>query len=331
MQKVLNQEEIDALVRRARSGEGIPIPDSPKVEPWDPRRSGQIGSEQLQALTLLHEGFARNLTHSVGAYLRVVFVATLVSAETLAFREFAQLLPEATYVASCELEPMGESGILQLDLKVAFPIIDLLLGGQGKTPTATREITEIEQQILESVAHIVCRELGTAWQAISLQVKFAKRLESAEVQRLIPPNEKVLSLSFEINMPEVQGALNLAVPSTVSNALLRDFSARLSYRRPRGSADARQRLKHRLLDCPFAVELGALDVRAPIADLAGLTPGTLLSFARRAGKPASLLVASREMFHAMPVRLGNARAAKVLDRSAAATESTADSKERSQQ
>ena len=47
------------------------------------RRAGQIGREQLQAINLLHEGFARNLTHSLGAYLRVVFTATLVSAEHL--------------------------------------------------------------------------------------------------------------------------------------------------------------------------------------------------------------------------------------------------------
>jgi flagellar motor switch protein FliM len=330
MEKVLNQEEIDAMVRLARSGGSLPIHEPPKIEPWDARRSGRIGREQLQALTVLHEGFARNLTHSLGAYLRVVFVATLVSAENLAYREFSQTLPEATYIASCRLEPMGESGILQLDLKVAFPIIDLLLGGQGKSPTATREITEIEQQILESVAHVVCRELGMAWQAISLHVSFAKHLEAAEVQRLIPPDEKVLSLSFEINMPGVQGALNLAVPATVSNALLRDFAARLSYRRPRGRADSRQRIMRRLLDCRFEVELGARDVRSPIADLAGLTPGTLLSFPRSARKPASLLVAGREMFQALPVRCGNIRAAKILEKSAAFVEDTDDIKEHTQ-
>ena len=66
---------------------------------------------------------------------------------------------------------------LQLDLKVAFPIIDLLLGGEGKGMAATREITEIEEQILDSVARIVCRELGAAWQALALEVSFEERLE----------------------------------------------------------------------------------------------------------------------------------------------------------
>ncbi len=75
MEKVLNQEEIDAMVRQARSGGAAEsaLPAQPRVELWDVRRAGQIGREQLQAITTLHEGFARNLTHALGAYLRVVF------------------------------------------------------------------------------------------------------------------------------------------------------------------------------------------------------------------------------------------------------------------
>src|SRR5215475_3263865 len=191
MEKVLNQDEIDAMVRAARSGSGeAQGPRQPHVEPWDVRRAGQIGREQLQAITLLHEGFARNLTHSLGAYLRVVYAATLVSAEHLTYREFLQRIPETTYLASCGLNPMGMTGALQLDLKVALPIIDLLLGGQGTATGAPREITEIEEQILESVASIVCRELGGAWHAISLEVKFGERLEVSQAHRLMPPEEK---------------------------------------------------------------------------------------------------------------------------------------------
>src|SRR4051812_105117 len=99
MGKVLNQEEIDAMIRAARSGgrDAATLPQPPKVEVWDAKRAGQIGREQLAAITSLHEGFARNLTHSLGAFLRVVFTTTLVSAEHLAFREFFQRIPEITY------------------------------------------------------------------------------------------------------------------------------------------------------------------------------------------------------------------------------------------
>ncbi|HEY3974068.1 MAG TPA: FliM/FliN family flagellar motor switch protein [Candidatus Sulfotelmatobacter sp.] len=314
MEKVLNQEEIDAMVRRARSGGAAEmlLPSTPQVETWDIRRAGQIGREQLQAITTLHEGFARNLTHALGAYLRVAFSASLDSAEHLTYREFLQSIPEITYLASCRLDPPGVNGALQLDLKVAFPIIDLLLGGEGKGMAATREITEIEEQVLDSVARIVCRQLGLAWQALAVEVTFEERLKVDAAARLMPAEEKTLALSFEITMPDVRGGLRIAMPAVVSNALLRKISADWSPRPPRRAADSRQRLMRRLLDCPFQAELGAKEVRVAVSALAELAPGRLLSFARSAAEPASLLIAGQEMFRALPARRGANRAARVL-------------------
>jgi flagellar motor switch protein FliM len=313
MEKVLNQEEIDAMVRAARSGAGGPLHAQPRVEPWDVRRAGQIGRDQLQAITLLHEGFARNLTNALGAYLRVIFAATLVSAEHLTYRDFLEGLPETTYLASCRLDPMGVNAVLQLDLKVAFPIIDLLLGGEGKTSALTREITDIEEQILDSVARIICRELGKAWQELALEVSFEERLDPAAARRLMPPEEKTLSLNFEVTMTEVRGGLNLALPASVSNALLRKISA--DWTQPRRSGPgSRDRLMRLLLECPFQVELGAVDVRVPVRDLSGLGLGSLLQFRRSASEPASLAVSGREMFRALPARCGRMRAARALER-----------------
>jgi flagellar motor switch protein FliM len=324
MQNELSQEQIDAMVRAARSGAKLEAGQAnaghakePRIEPWDVRRAGQIRRDQLQAITQLHEAFARNLTHSLGAYLRVVFNAALVSAEHLTYREFLERIPETTYLASCRLEPMGETGALQFDLKVAFPIIDLLLGGEGKAISSTREITDIEEQIVESVARIVCRELGSAWQAVNLEVGFDQRLDRAGAEHLLRPQDKILSLSFEIAMPEVRGGLNFAVPVSVSHALLRKISADWMERRPHGGNEWRERIQCKLLDCPFGVELSVDDLRAAMGELSQLAPGQLLPLRKSVSLPASLVVAGIDMFGAAPVRLGNARAAQVL--AAAAT------------
>jgi len=322
MQNELNQEEIDAMVRAARSGGTADASKKkePRVEPWDVRRAGQIGREQLLAITQLHEGFARSLTTALGTYLRVVFAATLVSAEHLSYREFVERIPETTYLAACKLEPMGVRGALQLDLKVAFPILDLLLGGEGKGLATPREITEIEDPIVESVARIVCRELGTAWHAVKLQVGFERRLELAEAHRLMPASEKVLSLSFEVSLLEVRGGLNLAVPVSLSHALLRKISAERSDARPRGPSAWREQLKHRLLKCSFPLALEANGLSATVGELTGMTPGTVLPLRRNALQPVSLMVAGLEMCSAVPARVANSRAAQILDMLAEASE-----------
>jgi len=306
MEKVLNQEEIDAMVKAARSGTTAAgaANTGPVVQPWDIRQAGQVGREQLRAINQLHELFARNLTHSIGAYLRIVFDCSLVSAEHLTYREFLQRIPEKTYLASCDLAPVGVMALLQLDLAIAFPIIDVLLGGEGKGSDAVRDITDIEEQVLESVVRIICRELQTSWQAISLEFNFA--------QRLMVPDEKNLCLSFEIKMSETRGTLNLAVPAVVSNALLRKISADLSCQRPRSPIEARRQIEKKLLDCSFSIELSLPHLHVPLQSLAELTPGAVLPFSRNAAAPAVLQVEEVRLCLAAPVRVNSHRAARVL-------------------
>ena len=315
VEKVLNQEQIDAMVRAARGGQtAAPKTREKRVTAWDARSAGQIGREQMRVISTLHESFARNLTHSLGAYLRVGFTAALVSAEHLTFSEFLQRLPEVTYLSTCALDPMGETALLQLDLSVAFPLVDVLLGGQGTGPPPQREITDIEEQILETVVHIICRELQIAWQALALEFRFGQRQQPDQVTRLMSHDEKTLSLSFEITVPENRGTLNLMVPAVVSNALLRKIAIGLATAKPKMRRDSDQRLRDKLLNCPFQADLAMSRVAVPLRELTQLSPGGLLVLARRVQEPATLRVAEKEMFRAAVARRGSMRAAQLLER-----------------
>ncbi|HTR23694.1 MAG TPA: FliM/FliN family flagellar motor switch protein [Terriglobales bacterium] len=313
MDKVLNQGEIDAMVRAARSGKGDGGFAGPVVQPWDIRQAGQIGREQLRAINQLHELFARNLTTSLGGFLRVVFDCRLVSAEHLTYREFLQRVPEKTYLASCDLAPFGSISVLQFDLGIALPIIDIMLGGEGKAGELNRDLTEIEEQILEGIVRIICRELQTSWQAINLEFNFGSPQQVSQAQRLMPPDEKNLCLSFELKLSESSGTLNVAVPALVSNALLRKISIDTSYQRPRSRAESRDQIRKKLLDCPFSIELTTSGLDLPLESLSHLVPGDVLPFDRNASAPAAIEVGEVPLCSATPVRVLARRAARVVE------------------
>jgi len=246
------------------------------------------------------------------AYLRIVFDCSLASAEHLTYREFLQYVPEQTYLASIDLAPVGATAVLQFDLAIAFPIIDVMLGGEGKNSEITRDITEIEEEVLEGIVRIMCRELQTIWQAISLEFNFGARQQTLQTQRLMPLEEKNLCLSFEIKMSESRGTLNLAVPAVVSNALLRKISADFSYQRRRSPIEARLQIQKKLLNCFFPVELSMPHLQVPLQNLTDLAPGDLLPFSRSASAPAVMLVDDVRLCSATPVRVNARRAARVL-------------------
>jgi flagellar motor switch protein FliM len=317
MEKVLNQGEIDAMVRKARGGDagGKKEAAPAVVTVWDVRQAGQIGREQVQSISTLHEGFARNLTHAVGAYLRIEFAAALVSAEHLSYGEVLQRIPEVSYLASCKLSPVGATALLQLDMAVAFPLIDVLLGGKGSSSDSGRQLTEIEDQILETVMRIICRELQAAWQVLALEFEFESRQQAEQVQRLMPSEEKTLSLAFDITVAENRGTLNLVFPAVVSNALLRKLAAGWVRTKLRARPDSEQRLRHHLMACPFRTDLGMKIPGVPLRDLMELAPGSLLVLKYLVQQPAALRVSGCEMFVATVARRGWLRAAQVLERS----------------
>jgi flagellar motor switch protein FliM len=309
LETVLEQSEIDAMVRAARGGAANA---DAIVKPFDYRETG-MARQQLEAISALHEGFARNLTNSIGAYLRIGFQASLASAEHLSYRELIGGIPEKSYLGSVKIEPIGGTALIQMDLAMAFPLIDVLLGGEGVGQPPSREITEIEEQILETIMRIVCRELQNVWQPLGVEFQFEHRQQAGGVQHLLPVEEKTLGLSFELTMKSCRGLMSIAMPAVVSSALLR----RISAGRPRaqaqiGSGEGVERLRKRLLDCHFHFDL-QLNLSAPSARaLSELSPGTLLVMQQPADGLAELVSEGRPIFQARIARLRNTRAAQVI-------------------
>ncbi len=286
---------------------------SPSYQPCDFRQAGQIKKDQVRAISNLHEGFARNLTNALGAYLRVVFEVNLVSVEQLTFREFLHRIPDLAYLATFQVNPMGATAALDLELSLVFPIIDLLLGGVGRMNDQEREITEIEEGIMEGVVRILCGELQTAWSSLGSTFEFDERLQPAQLQRLMPPGDKTLCLSFEIHMPESHGVMNVAFPAVASNALLRRLDQEGGYSRHRGPSTARERMTEHALDFPFEFSLGMPSTKLPVRTLLDLHSGRRHSPSpHRADSPIEGIVAGRALYEAFPMRAGNQRASRIF-------------------
>jgi len=316
MEKILSQEEIDALFRATQKGQ-VPVSRAKTLQKditkFDIRASGQISKDQVRALSTLLETFARNITNSLGAYLRVAFEVNLVSVEQLNYSEIISRLPDLTYLCSVRLRPFEALALLQMDLSLAFPVMDLVLGGGGGSTFEVRDITEIEEQIVESVVRILIRELQASWAPV-LQVEFEFDQRQLSPQALMSPTERGLALSFEIKMPDAQGMLNISLPAVASNALFRKLTAQSSYYKHVTSVVHVNQIRERMLDAVFPVELRLPPVPIFVRDLTDLQTGEVLPLHHPVEKPAVLLVAGEEMFLAYPVACGALRGSQIVQR-----------------
>jgi flagellar motor switch protein FliM len=257
---------------------------------------------------MLNDLFARNLTHNMAAWLRTRFQVNLVSAEQIPFNEFLLRIPEISYTASVRLEPLGALAVLQLDLALAPPIIDLLLGGEGRDGPL-RELTDIEESILGSVVEIICRELTTAWQSVGLSFNFERRQMQTQAARIMSVTEKTLCLSFEIRMPHSSGLLNLAFPAVVSNTILRRLTS--DWARRLHTGESRARMENAARRILFGGSLQLPMVRLAASAIEDLEPGTVLRLNLAANTLPEWRVGGQRLATAQAIRQGAHRAVRI--------------------
>ncbi|HXM42090.1 MAG TPA: flagellar motor switch protein FliM [Bryobacteraceae bacterium] len=308
MNRTLSQQEIDALFDDAAGGHPQESP-ARKVVPFDFRRPDRIAKSQLRAIHQLHETFVHNLVSSLSAYLRTYLLVNLVSVEQLSCEEFLNGLPSPTCMLSLGLRPYDGYGLLELSPALVFPILEVLLGGDGKSTSGLRrEITEIEQKLLDSLFRIILNDLKAAWQAVA-PIEFTIHTVETEPQflRVLAPSEAVVAVGIEIRIGDNLGMMNIAVPSIIAKMMRQKFDQQWSIRRTQ-STEAEQtamlaRIRPSLLDLDVRLRGPRLLAR----DLLRLAEGDVLTFDFPVSRPVDGLVNGKLRFGGRIVESGRKR------------------------
>lgn len=231
MGEVLSQAEVESLLgtadssrpRAAAPAKRVPpaaeAPPSPlrtreKVTPYDFKRPERVGKEQMRALQNLHEGFGRNFSAALSALLRSMAEMKLTSVDQLTYSEFIYSLENPTCFNLLQAEPLEGNLILDINPSILYPIIDRLLGGgRESTPPARRPLTDIELRLVSRITSVFLDELHRAWEnVLKLNLSVIRVESNPQLVQIVPPNEVVVVISFELSLGEVRGMMNLCIP-----------------------------------------------------------------------------------------------------------------------
>lgn len=312
MDRVLSQVEIDAAFKHAHD-QGAEEDAAAKAQVYDFRRTDRIAKDQLRTIHLLHENFARSLSSSLSAYLRSYVVVNLISVEQLSFNEFKQSLPSPTSLIALSMRPYDGSAILEINPTLVFPILEMLLGGTGKTSLQIdRETTDIEQSIMEGMLRVILNDLRAAWMAVAA-IDFAIESQETEPQllQILAQNEAVVAISIEVRIGETSGMMNLGIPSIIVKMLRHKIDAHRTVRKSQSTEDEHSRVLR--LIRPAAVHLDARlhGPRLAVPELLHLKAGDVLVFDYPTSRPLELTVNGTLKYDGEVVTIGHKRALKV--------------------
>jgi flagellar motor switch protein FliM len=275
-------------------------------EPYDFRRPDKFSKDQLRTLQMLHETFARLFASSLSAYLRVSTHVDLVSVEQVPYNEYMRSLT-TSIINVISLEPLTGQAILEMEFNVVLAMIDRLLGGPGNMMKTTTMLTEIEKALTESITTRALKDLQTAWDSV---VALHPKRESMETQsqfiQIVPPNDTIVSILFEVKVGDLRGAMSLCIPYL----LLKPITPKLSVQRwfsttggENGSQNV-EKLAQRLARAKVTCVCRLGTARITVNDLVNLSVGDTVVLNRRSTDEVDLMIGNSVKFRGKPGAAG---------------------------
>lgn len=289
---VLSQAEVESLLsamdpvataaasKRTVEKE-VPAKPREKVTTYDFKRPERVGKEQMRALQTLHEGFGRNFAAKLSALLRSIVEVKLTSVDQLTYSEFVFSLENPTCFNLLRAEPLEGHLILDINPAILYPIIDRLLGGGKEAgPVARRPLTEIELRLVAKITNLFLEELHRAWENVVDLTLAVDRVESnPQLAQIVPPNEVVVLISFEITIQDVRGMMNLCIPFNSIERIGNKLSANnwVSYGRKNVSPETMQQIGRNLRGSAVELVVQLADAKISTGDLLALRVGDIIT------------------------------------------------------
>ena len=332
-QEILNQDEIDALLSSI-SGGGAPSEKAPpsataaaggvsafsppqatsspvnridnkKIKIYDFKRPDKFAKEQLRTLNRIHEAFARLVSTYLSTTLRAIVHFDVVSVDQLTYEEFTRTLSNPTFLSIISMGTLEGNSVIEINLNIVFSVLDKLFGGQGRTLDKLRILTDIEESVISRVIVKILEYFKEAWlQVIELSPKIEFIESNPQFTQIVPPNEMVLLVTFEVKIGEAEGIMNLCIPYIVLEPIISKLTTQ-SWFKPKKKEISSENLlnletKIKRVKIPMVVELGraGLDVHeflslrvgdmiklnTKLTDKLNVTVNGALKFSSRPGK-----------------------------------------------
>ena len=220
MADILSQEEIDALLEVVDDddasesiGEKSKKEEQQQVIIYDFKRPNRVSKEQLRAIKGIHDKLARNLASQISSVMRSIVEIRLHSVDQMTYGEFLMSLPSPTSFNVFSIKPLDGNCVLEINPSIAFPMIDRLLGGNGEGFEASRELTDIEVNLLDAILRMMMQRLKESWAMITDMYPNVEAKESSpNVVQIVSQNEIVIMVVMEIIVGNSSGMINICYP-----------------------------------------------------------------------------------------------------------------------
>jgi len=231
VQDLLSQDEIDALLHGVDDGEvdtDVELDDG-SAHSYDLTSQDRIVRGRMPTLEMVNERFARYTRVSLFNLLRRSADVAVGGIQVQKFGEYVHTLYVPTSLNMVKLRPLRGTGLIVLDAKLVFKLVDNFFGGDGRhAKIEGREFTPTELRVVEMVLQGAFIDLKEAWKAIlPIEFEFVHAEVNPSMANIVSPSEVVVVSTFHIELDGGGGDMHITLPYSMIEPIRETLDAGL--------------------------------------------------------------------------------------------------------
>ena len=295
---ILSQDEVDALLGGVDDGAiDTSAEDSEydgEARPFDFNNQERIVRGRLPTLEMINERFARYFRISFFNMLRKSPEISVNGIEMVKFNEYIQTLFVPTSLSMIKMAPLRGTGLIMLDPKLVFILVDNFFGGDGSIHAKIegREFTSTELRVIEKVVHICFEDLVKAWEPVmAVNFNYHNHEVNPHMATIVSPTEVVVVSNFHVELDGGGGDIHVVYPYSMIEPIrtLLDTGVQSDH----GDIDERWAilLKEELMHAKINMQALFVEKQIPVSALINFKAGDIIPF----DLPEQVMILAEEM------------------------------------
>jgi flagellar motor switch protein FliM len=278
-EKVLQQEEIDALIHGVDTGAVNTTPTSApgEVRAFDFNEQMQALGGRMPALATVNERFVRRFRVSLYNLLRRTAEISVTPVQIRRFGDYLPTLAAPTSLNLVKFNPLRGTALVVLDSQLVFAVVDNFFGGSGRqVQIEGREFTATEQRIIHMILRNVFADLREAWSHVSpVEIEYLNSESNPQYLSAIAPTDVVVQMRCHIELEGGGGDLHVIMPYATLEPLRSLLDASAGERGEKDEGWLTQ-LREEIEDAEVELKTLLGHSSVTLADLLNLKPGDIL-------------------------------------------------------
>ncbi len=280
---LLSQDEIDALLHGVSDGD-IETESDEQFEPgtvrqYDFTSEDRIVRGRMPTLEMINERFSRHFRISLFNMLRRSAEISVGGVEMMKFAEYVHTLFVPTSLNMVKIRPLRGTGLVVLDPKLVFIVVDNYFGGDGRyhAKIEGREFTPTEQRVIQMLLNLAFNDLHEAWAPVmNIDFEFMNSEVNPQFANIVSPTEVVVTSKFHIELEGGGGDLHVTMPYSMLEPIREILDAGIQSDRTDTDDRWITALREEVRGAEVELESTLATVQLSLRDILNMKPGDVI-------------------------------------------------------